>query len=168
LLPGCRRVSPVQRHRTIAAAPVRSAYDAWAVICDLIADSLSVGAAIDRLDVIGSLSRLDGLGPLLIAGGHLERDGLTIRAAALDLVLSTASGMAAIDLEENLNVVPGAATATTWDIYVPASEPHVPAIEGVVAGDERLHVGPPPASHNKLAGASPITIDLDALNKAVN
>ena len=53
----------MERHRTIAASPVRSATDAWQLVTTLIANTLERSPNVEAGSVAGELAALDGLGP---------------------------------------------------------------------------------------------------------
>ena len=65
----------MKRQRRIAAAPVRSASEAWQVVSTLLADTLEQSPNVSAGSVAETLAPLAGLGPALIAGGHLESRG---------------------------------------------------------------------------------------------
>ena len=60
------------------------------------------------------------VGRVLVSGGHLDDGGLTLVADPLRLDIAVVSGTDATTLNENLNTVPGAATATGWRLHLPA------------------------------------------------
>ena len=99
----------MKRHRTFAAAPVRSAADAWRVVSGLLSQTLERSPAIPDGSVATELDILHGLGPALIAGGHLESNGLVLVDIGLHLTILVVTGDAAIRVDENLNPVPGGA-----------------------------------------------------------
>src|SRR4051812_20087037 len=82
---------PMERRRTIAAAPVRSASDAWQVVCRLLSDTLEKSPSIPAGSVVKELSPLRGLGPALIAGGHLEGKGLVLIDEGMHLTVLVAT-----------------------------------------------------------------------------
>jgi hypothetical protein len=131
----------MQRRRTIAAGPVRTASDTWKVIVDLISVTLGRAAGMDQDQVRESLSRLSNIGPMLVGPRHLERHDLVLAAGPLELAINTVSGADALSLDENLNEVPGAAGAGDWDLWVPEVEPLAAWLKAAVEGDRHLHVG---------------------------
>jgi hypothetical protein len=62
----------MERTRFIAAAPVRSASEAWRVVSTLLADTLERSSSVPTCSVHKELATLKGLGPALIAGGRQE------------------------------------------------------------------------------------------------
>ena len=96
----------MERHRTIAASPVRSAFEAWKVVTTLIADTLERSPAVPAGSVDAELAALAGLGPALVAGGHLERKGLVLCDAGLHVTVTVVTADAALGVKENLNPSP--------------------------------------------------------------
>ena len=78
----------MKRQRTIAAAPVRSASAAWQVVSTLLADTLERSPNVSAGSVTETLVPLAGLGPALIAGGHLDSRGLVLVDVGLHLTSS--------------------------------------------------------------------------------
>jgi hypothetical protein len=156
----------LERHRKIAAAPQRTSAECWQTIADLIRDSLERSPHISADEIETSLGVAAGIGRQLVAGGHLdrERNVVTIIAADLHLSLSTVSGDKALSLEENLNFVPGAASAEEWTIYLPTPDPLGPTIEKLAAADAHLSNEKPPDSGSE-AKSSAAVIDTAALRE---
>ena len=159
----------MKRQRTIAAAPVRSAAEAWQVVSTLLADTLERSPAIPVGSVDQELAPLSGLGPALIAGGHLESKGLVLVDVDLHLTVSVMTADAALEVEENLNPVPGGASATEgWILYLPQVGPLDTSIAAAVKKSSHLSADPPPTSapSAKTEGRSRESlIDVEALRK---
>jgi hypothetical protein len=68
----------MERTRFIAAAPIRSASEAWGLVCQLLTSTLERSSLVPSGRVATELQRLKGLGPALIAGGHFEKAGLLL------------------------------------------------------------------------------------------
>ena len=134
----------MKRHRKIAAAPQRSATESWRTITDLVRESVCRSKHISETDVEASLRDTDGIGRLLIGGGHLDKNPLTIVAADLHLCLTTVSGDGALSLDENLNPVSGAARAENWTVYLPTPDPLAKAVKEVAATNVHLSTEEPP------------------------
>src|SRR2546428_12171070 len=100
----------MERTRFIAAAPVRSASEAWRIVSTLIADTLECSSSVPIGSVGKELAPLNGLGPAIIAGGHLESKGLVLVDKGLHLTIRVMTADAALDVEESLNPVPGGAS----------------------------------------------------------
>ena len=112
------------------------------------------------------LAPLKGLGPALIAGGHLESKGLVVVDNGLHLTIRVFTADAALDVEENLNPVPGGATATDrWILYLPSAGPLDNAIRAAANNSLHLSTDDPPASAPVETSdrASRSLIDVDAL-----
>ena len=156
----------MERIRLIAAAPVRSAFEAWQVLSTLLADTLERSVSIPAGSVATELLPLKGLGPALIAGGHLESKGLVLVDAGLHLTIRVLTADAALGVEENLNPVPGGANATTgWTVYFPSAGPLDKALKEAVKDSSHLSMDAPPSSApaEKSETTGRPLIDVDAL-----
>ena len=158
----------MKRHRTIAASPVRSAAETWKVATELIVNTLERSPNVKPGSVASELAVLDGLGPALIAGGHLELKGLVLCDAGLHLTIRAITADAALGVDENLNPVPDGANATDgWKLHIPL--PGALDTNVIVAANRSLHLTtekPPdvvPAATEKRQAKS--AIDLEALHK---
>ena len=156
----------MKRHRTIAASPVRSAVDAWKVVTTLVADTLERSPAIPAGSVGVELVALDGLGPALIAGGHLESKGLVLCDVGLHVTVTVVTADAALQVKENLNPVPGGASATDgWMMYLPLPGALNASVEAAVKRSSHLSVESPPKSAPAKKREAKLTINLDALRE---
>jgi hypothetical protein len=156
----------MERSRLIAAAPVRSASEAWRILCILLTDTLERSSSVPKGSVIGELATLKGLGPALIAGGHLESKGLVLVDRGIHLTIRVLTADAALDIEENLNPVPGGAEATEgWVLHLPPAGPLDGAVVAAVKNSAHLSTDEPPASApaEKSEGVGRSLIDLNAL-----
>jgi hypothetical protein len=156
----------MQRRRTLAGPPVRSATEAWGAVAQLLTNTLTVSTSVSELEVAAALAPLAGLAPALIAAGHLERAPLVLVDAAMHLSISVATGTAALELEENLNPVPGGASSTsTWVLHVPCPPTFAAGLNAVISGEGRLTLAPAPDGATSQASAPGALIDLTALDK---
>ncbi|MGW4466371.1 hypothetical protein [Micromonospora sp. NPDC004704] len=156
------------RTRTIVAAPVRSASATWQVITDLVADTVAVSDTCTRADAESAMGAAGPAGRMLIAGGYLDRLPVVLVAGAVHCEITTVSGAPALGAEENLNAIPGAATAKSFTIYLPSPEPLGKVVADAVAGHARLSAGAPPAPQQGAAATTGVQlIDTEALRKAV-
>ncbi len=156
----------MERTRLIAAAPMRSASEAWRVLSTLLADTLERSSAVPTGSVAEELAPLKGLGPALIAGGHLESKGLVLVDNDLHLTIRVLTADAALDVEENLNPVPGGASATDgWILYLPSAGPLDNAVKAAAKNSPHLSTDDPPTSApvEKSGAVSHSLIDIDAL-----
>lgn len=110
----------MQRRREIASSPQRGAEETWQIITELVGATLERSPNIARSAVDATMAGADGVGRMLIAGGHLEANPIVVVAGQLWLEIATISGDRALTIEENLNPVPGAATADDWTVHIPA------------------------------------------------
>jgi len=158
----------MERRRVIAAAPVRSGYEAWRVFTNLLAGTLERSPSVSAGSVARELAPLNGLGPALIAGGHFESTGLVLVGNGIHLTIIFLTGDRALEVEENLNPVPGGLSATDeWTLYLPSVGPLDSSIAAAVKGASHLSVKPPPKTAPlKAEGASGGSIiDVDALRR---
>ncbi len=157
----------MERHRTIAASPVRSAAEAWEVVTTLVADTLERSPDVPAGSVGVELAALEGLGPALIAGGHLESKGLVLCDAGLHVTVTVATADAALGVQENLNPVPGGAGATDgWILHLPLPGALDAWVEAAAKRSSHLSVEPPPKSApaaKAKKGETGSAINLDAL-----
>jgi hypothetical protein len=156
----------VQRRRTIASSPARSATATWATISTVVADTLDRSPVIPRAEVEDLFRMCAGVGRHLVAGGHLERHDIVVVATPVHLSIGTVSGTDAFGLDENLNPVPGGASAIDWTVYLPTPDPMEAAVRELASKLARLSADPPPALAAAMA-ASPngrgTAIDLAAV-----
>jgi hypothetical protein len=160
----------MQRHRTIAAAPVRSASEAWQVVISLLTDTLERSPAIPTGSVASELAPMAGLGPALIAAGHLQVSPLLLVDQSIHLSITVATGDAALEVDEHLNPVPGGTSATAnWTLHLPAPIPLAEAVAGVVAGSAHLSTETPPSEAtgdtSQKASANGGLVNLDVLRQ---
>jgi hypothetical protein len=158
----------MERRRVIAAAPIRSAAEAWKVVSTLLVDTLERSSSIPAGSVIKELSSLDGLGPALIAGGHFESKGLVLVDQGLHLTILVATADAALEVEENLSPVPGGAVATDgWTLHLPPAGPLDRAVAAAAKKSSHLSIDSPPRSApaRKARESGESVIDVDALRK---
>jgi hypothetical protein len=161
----------MERTRLIAAAPVRSASEAWHVVSRLLAETLECSSSVPSGSVDRELTTLKGLGPALIAGGHFEFKGLVLVDKGLHLTIRVLTADAALDVEENLNPVPGGASATDgWTLYLPSAGPLDSAVQAAVKNSPHLSTDEPPVSvpAEKSEGGSQSIIDVNALRSLGN
>jgi hypothetical protein len=156
----------VARHRDIAASPVRTAAEAWAVIRELIAVTLERSDDIDGDDVRRTLDGAAPAGTAVIAAGYTGTADITVVATPLHLTIRTVGGTDAFkaQADENLNPVPGAATAQDWVVHLPNPAGLASLIEGVVATSAHLSAGTPPPEASEARSSSATTIDLRRLD----
>ncbi len=152
----------MQRHREIAAAPLRSTPEVWKIVSQLVADTLDRSPEISRRDIEATLEIARPAGLLLIAGGHLDKAPMVLVAGAVHLSITTVSGDAALQLEENFNPVPGAAGTSEWTLYLPTPEPVSSEIRRIANGCPHLSAKEPPGSTSATAKSESIVLDRDA------
>jgi hypothetical protein len=157
----------MQRHRQIAAAPTRTASEAWQVVTDLLSDTLERSPKVPDGSVAAELTALAGLGPAMIAGGHLETDGLVLVDEGLHLTIKVLTGDKALEVEENLNPVPGGASATDgWTLYLPSPAALTASISAAAKKSKHLSAESSPAdAPTQKEAASDELIDLKTLRE---
>lgn len=153
----------MQRRREIAASPYRGAGDTWGTISGLVTATLEGNAAIEAEAVKAALEAAGGVGRMLIAGGHLESDALVLVAGDLHLSIFTVSGDAAIKLQENLNAVPGGASAEDFTLHLPPSGSLAAAVRKAAKGSKHLSADPPEPPAVKAVRESASVLNDDAL-----
>lgn len=158
----------MSRHRDLAASPARTASECWNAVAELIAATLARSPSIDEAGIATTLASLTPAGRALVAGGHLDREPVTLVAEPLRLTVGTVSGERALIAieEEKPGPVPGAATATGWTLYLPAPPGLAPLVEEVASGVPHVIVGAPPAAPIQ-ATKTTSTIDLTRLDPRV-
>ncbi|RSS97517.1 hypothetical protein EF919_03495 [Streptomyces sp. WAC02707] len=155
----------MRRTREVAASPVRSASGTWAVIMDVVADTVAQSSALSRDEAVQAMSAAEAVGRMLIAADHLQRHPITLVAGKVHCEITTVSGIAALTLEENLTPVPGAAGADDFMIYLPSPVPLQEQVKAAADGHARLSDAVPPAPETKAANSGPL-IDREALRRA--
>lgn len=162
----------MKRQRTFAASPIRSAVEAWDVVTTLITRTLERSPLIPDGSVARELAALEGLGPALIAGGHLESGGLVLCDVGLHVTVRVVTADAALAVSENHNPVPGGASATEgWMLYLPSPGPLDASVAGAAERSSHLSADAPPKSvPSANAGKSEAgsAIDLEALRREVS
>lgn len=156
----------MRRTRRVAASPVRSASGTWAVISDLVADTVAQSSVLSRDEAAQAMSAAEAVGRILIAAGHLQRQSITLVAGKVHCEITTVCGTAALTLEENLSPVPGAAGADDFMIHLPSPAPLQEQVKAAADGHARLSDAAPPAPETKVANSG-LLIDREALRRAV-
>jgi hypothetical protein len=160
----------MQRHRDIAAAPLRSATATWQTIADLLADTLDRSPHIDRADIESVMTTAATVGVPLVAGGHLDRHPLTLVADPVYCTISTVSGTAALSLEENLHPVPGGVQATEFTLHLPTPDPLDELVRTTAERSPHLSADPPSDLERRAEAADRRVrgdglVDLEALTR---
>jgi hypothetical protein len=143
----------MQRRREVAAAPERSAAEAWETVAALLRDTLVCSAQVDDAEVDLALIAARSAGLALIAGGHLDREPLVLVGAPVHLSVTTVSGDRALTLDENLDV-PGGASIEDWTLYLPTPQPLSASVRAAAATHARLSTGEPPSEAEHSAQAT--------------
>lgn len=145
---------------------MRSASSTWAVIVDLVADTVAQSSALSRDEAVQAMSAAEAVGRMLVAAGHLQQHPITLVVGKVYCEITTVSGTAALTLEENLHPVPGAAGADDFTIYLPSPAPLQEPVKAAADSHVRLSDTVPPAPETKAACPGPL-IDREALRRAV-
>lgn len=113
----------------------------------LITDTLERSSEVPDGTVAAEVAALEGMGPSLIAAGHLETSGLVLVDEDLHLTITVVTGDRALEVDENLNPVPGGARATEeWMLYLPCPDPLTSALSQAVGTSDHLSIEAPPTS----------------------
>ncbi len=134
----------MQRHRQVAAAPQRRASETWNAIAELVVATLDRSPHIAASDVSAAMEAVGSVGRVLVAGGHLDKYALVVVADPVYLNITTTSGVAATNLNEDLGPVPGGATSTEWTIHLPTPDPLGDAVRSAVSGVSHVSADDPP------------------------
>lgn len=155
----------MQRHRQVAATPLRQASETWDAISQLIVDTLDRSPQIERDDVKAAVDAAATVGRALIAAGHLDKHALVLVAEPVYLNITTVSGTAALALDENLGPVPGGATASDWMIHLPTPDPVADVVTQAAIGNPHLSADKPPSGSaaGSAKAASDGALNLEAL-----
>jgi hypothetical protein len=158
----------MQRTRTVAGSPYRSASEAWSVITQLLVDTLERSPNILEGTVAVELSPMAGLGAALVSSEILDRVPLILVAGDLELAIGAKGGDEAFSVDENLDpVVGGAKAPSNWILYLPAEGRTVSDCEKAAARSAHLSTGSPPrtAKTNESATATVDSLDAEALRR---
>lgn len=158
----------MQRSRTVAGTPRRSAREAWQVIVTLIGDTLERSPAVPDDSVATELAPIGALGAAMIASDLLADHPLILTAGELQLDITVRIGDDGFNVDENLDPVLGGASAPSdWVLHLPAAGRTADAAAAAAAGSDHLAVGAPaPASpKNAEPAAKGTQIDVDALRR---
>lgn len=110
----------MQRTRTIAGSPNRSAGEAWKTIVSLIGSTLERSPNVPQGSVEEDLLSVSGLGAAMTASGILDTHPLVLVAGDLELTIIVKSNDSAFAVDENLDPVPGGAQAPAdWVLHLP-------------------------------------------------
>lgn len=154
------------RTRQVTASPVRSASATWAVLANLVADTVAQSSLLTREEAEQALSAAEPVGRMLIAAGHLEDHPITLVAGNVHCEITTVSGTAALTFEENLNPIPGAAGAVGFTIHLPSPAPLQEQVKAAASAHARLSDASPPAPQAAAARGGPL-IHRAALQRTV-
>jgi hypothetical protein len=91
------------------------------------------------------MSAAAAVGTMLVAGGHLDHHPVVVVADPVHLSITTVSGAGATTVDENLEPVPGGASAAAWTVYLPTPDPLGDAVRAVTAANVHLRAEEPPA-----------------------
>lgn len=153
----------MKRLRKVAAAPERTAGEAWTTITELLADTLERSEEIERAEVERAMQAAGGIGRQLVSGGHLQKNPLVLVASEMRLDIEVLSGNAAVGLEENLNPVPGGGSASQWTLYLPPVEPLAKLVRAAAKEDEHLSAEEPKAQAEGTSSSKSAAFDDAAL-----
>lgn len=154
------------RTRQVAASPVRSASATWAVLANLVAETVAQSSLLTRAEAEQALSAAESVGRMLVAAGHLERHPITLVAGNVHCEITTVSGTAALTFEENLNPIPGAAGAADFTLHLPSPAPLQDQVKAAASAHACLSDASPPAPPTAAARVGSL-IDRTALQRAV-
>ncbi|MDQ3405650.1 MAG: hypothetical protein M3548_20035 [Actinomycetota bacterium] len=138
----------MQRYRTIAGPPQQTSTTAWDVLVTLVSDTLAASQHITAEDVAAAFAPLRGLGSALISGGHLEKSPIVVATTSLHLSINVATGLQALNTDENLNPVPGGGSSTSeWMVYLPTPVTLQAVLSKAAKLSDHLSIDPAPAGN---------------------
>jgi hypothetical protein len=147
----------VRRRRDIHADPARTSAETAEAIADLIAAALP---AANGVELSGAANALHPFLSYLIPGEHLTREPLTLVADKLACDIFTLHGEDAV-VAEDPDTPPGAASATSWSLYVPVPDGAPFTDKEIEAADQHLRAGPAPDNAGQAeAKATPSAAEL--------
>jgi hypothetical protein len=148
----------------VLAAPIRSSTQAWGVVADLITSTLSRSPHLSEEDIRSELLLLSGIGPAMIAGGHLSKSPLWLVSTDLRVSINVQIGDAALTTNENLNAVPGGGTAdSAWRLHLPCPISLEKALNKLIETSSHLTVDPVPSMSKAASQTNNGPIDISAL-----
>jgi hypothetical protein len=154
----------VDRRRAIAAAPFRSAIQAWTVVDELLTNTLTASDHISTQDVRAALDAAAPVCRHLVAGGYLAKAPLVLVAGSLRLEIRTVAGDEALKSGDHATAVPGAATARDWTLYLPKPDPLADTVKKAAETNPHLSSEDPPDTAGEAKSAEP-AIDRDAIRR---
>lgn len=158
----------MKRERLVASTPARSPMEAWQAIAGLVRSTVTASPHITSAAVEHALEQARPAALALVAGGHTDKNPLTVVSGKVFCEIRTVSGDRALDLEENLNGVPGAAEADSFVLHLPPVEPHGDLVRKTCRSSRHLSTEPPDQAATETASrhsAEPV-IDLSTLERA--
>lgn len=152
----------MKRQRSIAGTPFRTGFESWSVLVDLVVRSLESSRNIAAGSVAAELGGMEGIGSAM-AISHLAASRIVLVAEPLWVEFDVVTGEDAFDVDEDLSIIPGAATAAAdWRLYLPSIGSMDEAL--AAAAESRSHVtvdaAPEPAVSSPALG-----LDADALRR---
>lgn len=158
----------MKRYRTFNASPARTSSATVAIITDVIRASLAAASDVDDADVTDALAAAEQALLILVSSRTLKTTPLVLIAGSTELEIICRYDAAAVGGEENLNPVPGMASATSFTVHFPTTEPIGTTIEALTAGHPALTTDPPSLSPNPAAAVAKsgqVPLDLAALKE---
>jgi hypothetical protein len=154
----------MERHRTLAGSPVRSASATWAALTDMIVASLEVSEHIDGSEVRTECEAVGEAISAVIAGGYLATDRLVLVADPMYVHFTVANGNAAFAAEEDEQVaaVPGGRNAAKWQLYIDAPDTLIGLLGDATTATPHITCGTAPAYSAK-AASHVVGVDFNAM-----
>lgn len=159
------------RHRAIAGVPERSATAVADLVVEMLIETLAPAATLDHDVVAHELDAIRGATRMLIAGKHLSSPGIVLRADPLRLEITVVTGDKAASVNENLEKVAGAASATDWMVHLPAPTPIRDWIADAARALDHVTIDAAPAvteagAASASSAVQAVDIHIDALREA--
>lgn len=152
------------RRRNVAGSPERTASAAASTVIDMITETLIPATAIDAAVVADELHAAEPVIRSLIAAKELGEKPVVLVADPLRLEIRVVCASNAIDMNEQLGKVAGAAQASGWCLHVPPGATLGSWVTDALAPLTHITTDPAPAvAKRAVESVSEMAIDLDAL-----
>ena len=130
----------MRRRRDLPADPVRSTAETLELLRSLLEEALP---SVSSSEIATAMEAFDSFAFYLIPGEHLARDPATLVAGDLACDFYTLHGEEAVGADDP-GAPPGAAKATTWELYVAVPDGAPFGAEELEDADPHLRAGRAP------------------------
>lgn len=156
----------MRRRRDLPADPVRSTAETVELLGNLLEEALP---SVEPAEIVAAMKAFDPFAFYLVPGEHLARDPATLVAGDLACDFYSLHGEDAVGADDP-GAPPGAAKATTWELFVAVPEGAPFGAEDLEEADPHLRAGRAPAIAGATAAREAVEladlVDPDALRSA--